>query len=378
MKVSYKICKRCVMDTSDNDISFDESGICNHCKRALTILDSEPFCLPADKKKIRLDNLVKEIKEKGKDKPYDCIIGLSGGVDSTYVAYKVRELGLRPLAIHLDNGWNSELSVMNIENICKKLDIDLQTCVVDWEEFKDIQLAFLKASTPDSEIITDNLIFAALWRIAQKKGIKYILAGYNYSSESIMVSNWSQGYFDKKYIESVHEKFGTKKLKSINPISQYEIALIRKLWKIKLVSFLDYVDYNKNDAKAFIMKELDWRDYGRKHCESNYTRIYQEYILPTKFGFDKRRAHLSSLIMAGQISRDEALKQLEEPLYTSQAKIEEDIDYLINKFGITEDEFKEIMDLPVKSYDDYPNMNNTGDLTKLIKLYQRMRRLFVK
>lgn len=376
MGIKYQICNRCVMDTTDKDIVFDENGICNHCKRAVSILNSEPFCLSPSGKEKLLDELVHEIKIKGAGKPYDCIIGLSGGVDSTYTAYKVKKLGLRPLAVHLDNGWNSELSVINIENICKKLEIDLYTCVMDWEEFKDLQLSFLKASTPDSEIITDNLIFAALWRIAQKKGIGYILAGYNFSSESIMVANWSQGYYDKKYIKTVHKKFGSNKLKNVRIISQYEISLIRKIRKIKLISFLDYLEYNKNEAKELIMTELDWRDYGRKHCESNYTRIYQEYIMPSKFGIDKRRAHLSSLIMAEQISRDEALMELVEPLYTSQAKLKEDIAYLTNKFGISENEFKEIMELPIKSYNDYSNMQNIWYLSLPMKIYLKLRRCF--
>lgn len=369
----YQICKRCVMDTTDPQIVFDEDGVCNHCKQAEKKLKSEPFCLPLEEKGKKLSSLVKEIKASAKNNPYDCIIGLSGGVDSSYVAYRAKELGLRPLAVHLDNGWNSEFAVQNIESICKKLEIDLYTWVLDWEEFKDLQLSFLKASTPDSEIPSDNAIFGAIWRLAVKYKVKYILAGYNQISESILPTSWSQGYFDSKYISAVQQAFGEKKLDTFPLISKFDIIFNQWVRKIRLISFLDYMTYNKEQAKEIIADKLSWRDYGRKHCESHYTRIYQEYILPTKFGFDKRRAHFSSLIIAGQMSRQDALLELEKPLYPSREILDEDIMYLINKFGISKKEWDNIMNSTVKSYYDYPNYENTWYIQIASKLYHMVK-----
>lgn len=360
MDMSYQICTRCVMDTSDPDIIFDNNGVCNHCKQAEIILNMEPLSLPLGERTRQLGQIVKKVKEKGKDKPYDCIIGLSGGVDSTYVALKVKELGLRPLAVHLDNGWNSEAAENNIRNICTILGIDLYTYVIDWDEFRDLQLAFLRASTPDSEIPTDHAIVTSLFKLAEKHGLKYIIDGYNVSSESILPSAWSQGHGDWKYIKGLHKQFGNiNKLNSFPHRSLLGEAWYRLGLRIESISLLNYIEYDKENAKEIISSELKWENYGRKHGESNYTRIFQEYILPVKFGYDKRRAHYSSLIAAGQLSREQALEMLEEPLYLTDEAIEEDINYLINKFDISREEFRQIMALPAKSYHDYDNYQKT-------------------
>ena len=352
----YQICTRCVMDTSDPDIVFDENGYCNHCITAIERLKQAPYGLPPKEKEAALEQLVNDVKVAGKGKQYDCIIGLSGGVDSSYLAYLVKQWGLRPLGIHVDNGWNSEQSVRNIENICKILDIDLYTNVLDWEEFKDLQLAFLKASTPDSDVPADNVIFETLYRMANKYGVKYILAGYNTSSESILAKAWSQGYFDIKYIKSVYRKFGKKnRLKKMPILSDYRIMYYRYIKKMLLVVTLDYVPYDKEQAKEFLKRELKWQDYGRKHGESTFTRIFQEYILPQKFGYDKRRAHYSSLIAANQLKREQALELLKEPLYNNEVEINNDITFFCNKFGILNDEFNKIMNSPQKTIVDYPN-----------------------
>jgi hypothetical protein len=232
----------------------------------------------------------------------------------------------------------------------------------------------LKASTPDSEIPSDNAIFGAIWGTAIKYKVKYILAGYNWASESILPTAWSQGYFDSKYILSIQDAFGKRKLKTFPLINKFQIAFNRKIRKINLVSFLDYLPYNKEEAKKIIIDELNWRDYGKKHCESHYTRIYQEYILPTKFGFDKRKAHFSSLIVAGQMSRDQALSELAKPIYQSEEKIDEDLTYLTNKFGISRKEFEDIMSLPLKSYNDYPHQEDTLFFKIVQKLYGGLRR----
>jgi len=369
----YQICTRCVMDTTDPDIVFDENGICNHCKNAIERLKQPPYGLPIKEKEEARRQLIEKVKTAGKGKKYDCVIGLSGGVDSSYVAYLVKQWGLRPIAIHLDNGWDSEESTRNIENICKILDIDLYTNVLDWNEFKDLQLAFLKASTPDSEIPTDNIIMETLCRMANKHGIKYILTGCNITSESILPRAWSQGHHDRRYITTIYKIFGKKKRLSIPIFSIYQGYVYRIFKRLNLVDTLDYIQYDKEQAKEYLKQRLNWQDYGRKHGESTYTRIFQEYILPQKFGYDKRRAHYSSLIASGQLSRQEALEMLEQPLYVNQIDLENDITYLCNKFGITRDDFNKIMTLPKKTIDDYPNDKKTI-IYKIIELLRIIKR----
>ena len=343
------------MDTTDPEILFDEDGYCNHCTQALKKLRSLPSGQEMAK---RLSALVEEIKENGAEKKYDCIIGVSGGVDSSFVAYTVKKLGLRPLAIHLDNGWDSELAVRNIENICKKLEIDLYTYVINWEEFKDLQLAFLKSSTPDSEIPSDHAITAILFQRALQEDLRYILIGTNTATESIGVNAWSQGHADWKYIESIYRQFGSKHLKTFPHYSIFDLMKWKILNRVKLIPLLDYIDYNKLEAKSILQKEVCWKDYGDKHHESVYTKFFQAYILPTKFGFDKRRSHLSSLICAGQTTREQALQELNKGLYSSQ-ELKEHIEYAINKFGLSKEEFDSIMKAPPKTYWQYPNYKKT-------------------
>lgn len=236
----YKICTRCIMDTTDPDIVFDEAGVCNHCKRAERLIQ-ERTVVDLGVRANKLNELIAKIKADGKGKQYDCIIGVSGGVDSTYVAYEVKRLGLRPLAIHLDNGWNSELAVSNIEKTLNTLGIDLYTYVIDWEEFKDIQLSFLKASTPDGEVPTDHAIIAILYKMANKHNIKYILNGVNFASESIIPLKWGYGYFDYKYINAVHKQFGKRKIKTYPHIKLPKLFYSNLIKKIQFIPFLDYV-----------------------------------------------------------------------------------------------------------------------------------------
>ncbi|WP_295234427.1 N-acetyl sugar amidotransferase [Sediminibacterium sp.] len=366
----YRICSKCVMDTTDMDITFNEEGVCNHCVN----YDLQMSRLPqGGERDNQLKLIVDKIRNNGKGNEYDCIIGLSGGVDSTYVAYYVKKiLGLRPLAVHLDNGWNSELSVMNIENIVKTLDIDLFTYVMDWEEFKDIQLSFLKCSTPDSEIPTDHAIFTILRKISKKYKVDYVINGINLKTEGHHPLSWSQGHIDFGYIKSVHKLFGSKKIKTFphgNIFTIFEDRLSSK-W----VNILNYIDYNKEEAKKLITSELGWRDYGGKHFESIYTRFYQGYILPKKFNIDKRKMHFSSLICAGEMTREKALEYLKEETYPKELQIE-DREYAIKKFGITDQEFEEIMNRPVKSYFDYDSyygkLLKSKSVKKLIQLLKR-------
>jgi N-acetyl sugar amidotransferase len=308
--------------------------------------------------------LVDEIKEDGKGKDFDCIIGISGGVDSTFVAYKVKELGLRPLAVHLDNGWDSELAVKNIENVLKLLNIELFTHVIDWEEFKDLQIAFLKASTPDSEIPSDHAIFSIMYQMAEKINVKHILTGLNHRTESHLPPAWSTGHMDWKYIKSIQTRFGKKELVTFPHLSFFKYRHLQstKKW----IDILNYLDYVKTDALEILQKQLDWKYYGGKHYESIYTRFYQGYILPQKFGFDKRKTHFSSLICSGEMKRDQALEDLKKPTYPVDLQ-KQDREYVIKKFGLQEAEFDSIMRQPHKTYWDYPSYGRfVRDVKKVI------------
>jgi N-acetyl sugar amidotransferase len=348
----YQICNRCVMDTTDPEIRFDAQGICNHCLDYAIMVQQQILSGAEGRKKVQ--GLVEQIRRDGAQRDYDCIIGVSGGVDSTFVAYKVKELGLRPLAVHLDNGWDSELAVNNIEKVLKKLDIELYTHVIDWEEFKDLQLAFLKASTPDSEIPTDHAILSLLHHLADKIRVKYIITGWNLRTESHLPPAWSQGQADWKYIKSVHKQFGKIKLNTYPHMNLLDYNRYR--FTHKLVAILNYLNYVKKEAMAILEKELGWIYYGGKHYESIYTRFFQGYILPNKFGYDKRKTHFSSLICSGEMTREEALSELRKEAYPVKLQ-EADKEYLLKKFDLTEYEFDELMNLPPKTIWDYPSYN---------------------
>ncbi len=346
----YRICNRCIMDTTDPDISFDDADRCNHCRR----YDERARVELHEDDGQSLARIVDKLKRHGRGKPYDCIIGVSGGVDSTYLAYKLKELGLRPLAVHLDNGWNSELAVSNIEKVLRNLGIDLHTYVIDWLEFRDIQRAFLEASTPDSEIPTDHAIFAALYIAAAQHGLRYVVAGNNHRTEAILPDAWARGHSDWRYIKCVHRQFGTRPIKTFPYFSILSLVRFSLLRRQKTVCILDYLHYDKEAAKKIVAKELGWRDYGGKHYESIFTRFLQAYILPRKFDIDKRRAHYSALICSGQMSRDDALELMQEPTYPPEL-LEQDKEYVLKKLGYTDDEFGAVMAAPPKTYWDYPS-----------------------
>jgi N-acetyl sugar amidotransferase len=357
------------MDTSDPNIIFDKQGFCNHCTKAMQLLDSSPYNLSKKLKQKTLNKLIRAIKKQGKEKQYNCIIGISGGVDSTYVAYTVKKLGLRPLAVHLDNGWDSELAQKNIENILKKLDIDLYTYVIDWEEFRDLQLSFLKASTPDAEIPSDHAIVATLYKTALKHNVKYIIWGMNISTESLMPVAWSHGHADWKYISSIQKRFGKLPLETFPHFSIFDFLYYQHIAGIKTKDILNYVEYKKEKAIKVLEKELGWRYYGGKHYESVYTRFYQAYILPKKFGFDKRKAHLSSMICSNQITRNKALKELEKDTY-SKSLLAEDKEYVIKKLNISKTEFEKIMKAKPKTFWNYPSYNTDWYFKIVRKLYK--------
>jgi N-acetyl sugar amidotransferase len=346
----YQICTRCVMDTTDPLITFDEEGICNHCKNYLELIDK--YILPEPERTMELKRIITQIRQKGGDKEYDSILGVSGGVDSTYMAYKAKELGLRPLAVHLDNGWDSKLAVSNIERVLKHIEIPLYTHVIDWEEFRDLQLAYFKASVVDIEAITDHAIYATIYKVAAKHKVKYIIDGYNLITEGILPRSWIWNKNDLVNLKDIHHRFGTKPLKTFPTMGFLKYAYLRKIRGFRSFALLNYIDYNREKAKQILMDDLGWEDYGGKHLESLFTKFYQSYILPRKFNIDKRKAHLSALILSGQITRNAALKKLEKPPYDEQ-ELKRDKDYVLKKLQLSSEEFESLMVLPINRHQDY-------------------------
>ena len=353
MSRPYQMCTRCVMDTSDPEIVFDEQGVCNHCHQYDARAQRE-LLSPEDRQR-RLDALVETIKASGRGKEYDCVLGVSGGADSSYVAYLVKKLGLRPLAVHFDNGWNSELAVDNIKRIVSALEIDLYTHVVDWDEFCDLQKSFLKASVPNAEIPTDHAIVALLWNMAHKHGVKYIMSGMNLKTEGMMPLAWTYTANDLLHLRSIHRRFGSRPLKTLPKLGLFRFARYVFLHRIKVVNLLNFFDYDKAQAIQILEREVGYRPYPEKHYESVWTRFYQGAFLVDKFGFDKRLPHLSSLVASGQMSRDEALRRLDSETYPESLR-RRDYDFVLKKFGMSQSEYDVFLKLPPKSHLDYPNL----------------------
>lgn len=349
---SYRICVRCIMDTTDPEIRFDAGGVCNHCTAAMERIRRQ--VLPPVEQKAALDDLVEKVRSEGKGLDYDCIIGVSGGVDSTATAYWVKKIGLRPLAVHFDNGWDSELAVDNIKRTLEALDIELFTHVVDWEEFRDLQLCFVKASVANCEVPTDHGITALLFRMACKVGTRFVLSGSNVVTEAIMPNSWGHYNQDLKHMIALHRRFGTVALKTMPTISLGQYLYYVLVRRIRQIPFLNYVQYDKAEAKKMLAREIGWRDYGAKHSESIWTQYFQGHYLPVKFGYDKRKAHLSSLICSGQMTRDQALAEMEKPAYEPEL-LRQDTQFVLKKFGLTAEEFEAILQMPPKKAADYPS-----------------------
>lgn len=362
----YQQCTRCLMDTTDPFIMFNEKGHCNHCIEFYE--KTSQLVYQGESSDRELERLVAEIKKTGKNNDYDCVIGISGGIDSCYLAYKAKQLGLRPLAVHMDNGWNSEEAVNNIKKVCNKLNIDYQSYVLDWEEFKDIQLAFFKSSIVELEIPTDTAIPATLHKVAADNNIKYIISGGNYATEGILPDSWFYNPKDLKLLKSIHKKFGTQKLKSF-PTFDFKKELYYKFVKgIKIVYPLNYIPFSKKDAMEVLEKELDWKYYGGKHYESKFTGFVQSYIQPVKFSVDYRRATFSTQICTGEITREEALEELKKPSFNPDT-VSAEKEYVAKKLGITVEEFDRILSLPPKRYKDYPNSEK--NLNFIYEIYRR-------
>jgi N-acetyl sugar amidotransferase len=371
----YRQCSLTVMDNiADDHIRFDEKGICNYYYEYKEAEKKEVFTGDAGRRK--LEKIVEEIKQNGKGKLYDCLIGLSGGVDSSFVAWLVKQHGLRPLAVHLDNGWNSELAVKNIENIITRLHIDLYTIVVNWEEFKDIQLAYLRASVTDIEVVSDHAIFATMYKLAKEKKIGYIISGTNIVTEYIMPPGWLYKKMDFANLKDIHRQYGRGSLKTYPTFNFKKHIYYSAFLQLSPVSILNYVPYNKKEVTQLLTDKLGWKDYGGKHYESIFTKFYQSYILPVKFHIDKRKAHLSNLICSGQITREEALKELENPVLSEPA-LQNDKAYVLKKLGLTEAEFENIMNLPPRLHNEFKTDQYLHQqYMALLKKTEKMRKIF--
>jgi N-acetyl sugar amidotransferase len=340
------------MDTSDPDIRFDQAGVCQYCTTWLQRLQRETS---AGNPGLSIDRLVERIKQAGRGRDYDCVIGVSGGVDSTYTAWVVKHHGLRPLAVHLDNGWNSELAVDNIRVVLDKLHIELHTHVVDWEEFRDVQRAFFRASVANIEIPTDHAINAVLHQAAVAHGVKYIITGGNIRGEGIYPRSWGWYNLDLRHLRAIQRRFGTRPLKTLPQISLFQFGWNVLARGIKTVPILNYLDFNKPVAMQFLEQELGWRAYGGKHYESVFTRFFQGHIQPRKFQVDKRRGHYSSLVAGGDLGRPQALDELAHSPYPDPQMEADDLRFFLKKMEITSAEFDRWMAEPPRPHTAYPN-----------------------
>ena len=360
--LTYSICTNCVMDTSDSQIIFDEDGVCDHCKGFYAYV--LPNWHPNEVGEAMLREQVKRIKEAGKGKPFDCIMGMSGGLDSSYMLHLVVvEFGLRPLVFHVDGGWNTDIAVNNIQVLVDKLGLDLYTEVINWDEMRDFQLAFFKAGVPHLDIPQDHAFISVLYHFANKHGIKYILNGGNYSTECVRnPKEWLYYGTDMAQLRDIHRRFGTRPLETY-PFSSilFHKVYLRYLKGVRVVKPLNWLPYTKEDAIKQLSDTYGWRPYPQKHFESRFTRFYEGYWLPTRFGFDTRRVQYSSLILTGQMTRDEALRKLEKPAY-DPARIDEDFEYIATKLGISLAELRRYHEMRKKSYKDYRNREWLFDL----------------
>lgn len=368
MKV--KTCTRCIMDTTAKGIHFDELGHCNYCNDFIHKLEK-----PNHKINLSLESFVAQIKHDGRNKPYDCIVGLSGGIDSSYTLVKVKELGLRPLAVHMDNGWNSELATNNIKNLIDTLEVDLYTHVINWDEYRELMQAFFNADVIDVELLYDNAMLAVNYALASKYGLHYILSGSNTSTEGMYVpENWNWFKYDKKNIKSLAKRHGIK-IKTFPIIGTYNYIYYEFLKKIHWIPFLDHLPtYNKFDAMELLEKKFKYKQYPYKHYESIFTRFYQGYILPVKFNIDKRKLHLSSLIISKQMTREDALLQMESIPYPSEKGLEEDKEYFLKKMRWTKEDLDTYLQRPEVPHSDYGSERSRWNQFKKIYFTIKNRR----
>lgn len=356
--MNYQICKNCVMDTTDSKITFNNEGICDHCQTFYK--DIKTKWDTGEKGHNKLLKIVAKIKKEGRNKDFDCIMGMSGGIDSSYLLYMMKEkYGIRPLVFHVDAGWNSQIAVNNIERLVDGLGLDLYTEVIDWEEMKDLQLSYFKSGVPHIDSPQDHSFFATMYKFASKHKIKTILTGGNYSTECIRNPlEWMYYQSDSIQLRDIHQKFGTVSLNNF-PITN---ILWHKIYlpyfkRIKTIRPLDYIPYIKEDAMNLLVDKFGYQEYPQKHFESRFTRFYESYWLPKRFGYDTRKVQYSSLIVTNQMTRDEALNKLKELPYDKES-IKNDFEYVSNKLSISVDELQQYMDMPKKTYKDYKSQEN--------------------
>jgi N-acetyl sugar amidotransferase len=363
----HQTCIRCVMDTSDSEIRFDEIGVCSHCRQFEGRTSKEWF--PNAEGGRRWATLVEQIKADGKGQEYDCILGLSGGVDSSYLAIKVQDWGLRPLVMHVDAGWNSELAVANIEAIVKHCGYDLHTHVVDWEEMRDLHLAYMRAAVANQDVPQDHIFFSSLYHFATRNNIRYILSGGNLATEGIFPASWHGSAMDAINLKAIHDRYGERRLSHYKTISFFDCYFWYPFIKrMRTLRPLNYMPYDKEAALKELKEKVGYKPYPRKHGESLFTKLFQNHYLPTKFGMDKRKPHLSSLIVSGQLTREEAIARLAEPLY-DPAELEIDVNYFCKKLHLSREEFDAMLQAPIHHYSDFPNWDGRY---RLLKRAQRM------
>ncbi|NND73426.1 MAG: N-acetyl sugar amidotransferase [Ilumatobacter sp.] len=355
-RVDTTICRRCVMDTSDPDITFDADGVCSHCRKFDDITSKQWF--PGEEGEQRLNTMLDQIRAAGTDHDYDVILGLSGGLDSSILAVRAKDWNLRVLAIHVDAGWNTELAVHNIQRIVEYCDFDLHTHVVDWADMRDLHLAYLRSGIANQDVPQDHVFFASLYGQAVERKIKYVLNGGNIATESVFPANWHGSAMDAWNLRDIHRKYGTTELKSYPTMGFLRYYLtIPYVHRIKVFRPLNFMPYDRAAALTELQERLGYKDYGLKHGESQFTRFFQNYYLPTRFGYDKRRPHLSSMILSGQITREEALARLDDEMYTAD-QLEQDIAYFSKKLRIGRDEFTDLLHAPLRSHRDFRNQDS--------------------
>ena len=346
------------MDTTDSKISFDDKGICDHCNTYYS--DILPKWHTDEKGDKALKEIVKKIKKEGEGKDFDCLMGMSGGIDSSYLLYiMVKKYGLRPLVFHVDAGWNSQIAVNNIERLVDGLGLDLYTEVINWEEIKDLQLAFFKSGVSHIDTPQDHSFFATMYKFASKHNIKHILTGGNYSTECVRNPlEWMYYQSDSIQLKDIYKKHGTGKLKDY-PVTNilWQKVFLPYVKKIKLIRPLDFFPYNKDEAMKTLVDEFGYQEYPQKHFESRFTRFYESYWLPKKFGYDTRKVQYSSLILTKQMIREDALEKLKYPAYDPET-IMQDFEYIATKLGIDKEELQSYMDAPNKTYKDYKSQDN--------------------
>ena len=363
--MDYNQCTKCVMDTTDKYIYFDSNGVCNHC---LAFEKShKPKWLPNEEGEKKLEHLFGVIKNEGKNKEYDCILGLSGGLDSSYVAILAKKYGLRPLVFHVDAGWNSELAVYNIEKVVEYCNYDLITHIMDWNEIKDLQRAYLRSGVANQDVVQDHSFVSILYHYANKHRIKYVLNGSNIATESGFPSSWHHDAMDSINLKAIHRKYGEKKLKHFKPISFFQYYFWYPIvMNMTVLNPLNLVYYNPEEVKEYLIKNIGYKPYGRKHGESGFTKFFQNYFLVKKFGYDKRKLHLSSMILSNLITRDEAIDELKKPLYDN-LELNQDKAFVAKKLGFTVEELDGFISKDNGHYSNFPNWDSRYKLLKKLQ-----------